>query len=208
MGKAGHRAYLTTPQPCQNAYRKVLLLQWQRVPGSWYHVCPKRLQGLPVLQLKVPQELQDEAQPTQGSVDQGVPQGGRQGDDDRLYPRIREAASHPCQVRPRARREHRCCCLTYRGDQGQRRRAGGEQEGKDQGQGTGDEEEGKRQDGILEVRPHACCGRDEHGNADGLDRGGRVSRSRDGKPLTSLGRSGRLTVAYISANLSHLASSS
>jgi hypothetical protein len=34
-----------------------------------------------LLQVQVPQELQDEAQPAQGALDQGLPQGGGQGDD-------------------------------------------------------------------------------------------------------------------------------
>ena len=35
--------------------------------------------GVQVLPLQVPQELQDEAQPAQGPLDQGLPEAGRQG---------------------------------------------------------------------------------------------------------------------------------
>ena len=64
-----------------------------------HDVRPQRLAHLQVLSVKVPQELQEsvlllvetrltprsEAQPSQGPLDQSVPQGARQGDDDRAF---------------------------------------------------------------------------------------------------------------------------
>ena len=61
----------------------------------------KRWDDLQVLPVQVPQQLQDEAQPAQGEVDQGVQGGPGQGPDERHDVRAGEEAEQAGEVQPR-----------------------------------------------------------------------------------------------------------
>lgn len=49
--------------------------------------CPA---AIPVLSVEMQQSIQEEAQPEEGAVDQGLPQGPRQGNDCRFHIPVRE----------------------------------------------------------------------------------------------------------------------
>merc|ERR1712037_774696 len=61
----------------ENEGRKVFLLWLSRLPGQGRPVRQERLQDLQILPIKVLQKLQEEEEPSQGKVDQGVPQRKR-----------------------------------------------------------------------------------------------------------------------------------
>lgn len=75
----------------------MLLLLISRVPRARDDICTQRREGVPLLQVKMPQIVQEETQSPQDSLDQGIPSHGRQGDGHGRYLRVREA---PQQARP------------------------------------------------------------------------------------------------------------
>jgi hypothetical protein len=61
----------------------------------------QRCQSLPLLQIQMPQELQDEAQPAQTRLDEVLPSRAWQGNDRRLHPHLRPAPQRSCALQPR-----------------------------------------------------------------------------------------------------------
>ncbi len=62
------------------------------------HKLDRCFADLQVLPFEVPQELQEEEEPSQGQVDQGVPQERRQGAGRRPRVRVREEEERASQV--------------------------------------------------------------------------------------------------------------
>ena len=62
------------------------------------HIIPRLLPDIQILPIEVPQELQEEEEPSQSQVDQGIPQEQRQGARRRPCLRVREEEECSRQV--------------------------------------------------------------------------------------------------------------
>ena len=104
----------------RHAHRDVLRVLGAVLPGARRDVRAERREGIQVLPLEVPPRLQEQAQPAQDQVDEGVPEVGRQGDGDgarctpqsRVAPRCR--VSHPPHSLFRTRPSTSRGCATVR----------------------------------------------------------------------------------------------
>ena len=104
----------------RHAHRDVLRVLGAVLPGARRDIRAERREGIQVLPFEVPPRLQEQAQPAQDQVDEGVPEVGRQGDGDgaRCTPQSRVAprfsVSHPPYTLFRTRPSTLRGCATVR----------------------------------------------------------------------------------------------